>query len=116
MACPYFRPLREAEWSEGRAPLGGIFEGECARGGVCDARLCNFGYARSVCAHFPGEEEADAVRFSIAGEGRLIWILEKDHAPLKHGVIEIANLGGAPNERITAQAEVYVKRMGGHKL
>jgi hypothetical protein len=80
------------EWSSGRAPLGGMFHGECERGGPGDAKLCNFGYARGLCSHFPDGPVADAVRFSVAGSEdgvvRLIWILEKDHAPLEHGVLE----------------------------
>lgn len=110
MACPYFRPLREAEWSEGRAPLGGIFEGECARGGVCDARLCNFGYARGVCAHFPADAAADAVRFSMPAEDRLVWILERDHAPVAHGVLawKDGQLASAVDDPMAAQARVFV--------
>jgi hypothetical protein len=34
--------------------------------------------------------EADAVRFSIGVDGRLIYIFEKDHAPLEHGEIDTA--------------------------
>jgi hypothetical protein len=34
--------------------------------------------------------EADAVRFSMAADGRLIYIFEKDHAPLEHGEIDAA--------------------------
>ena len=34
---------------------------------------CNCGYARGRCPHFPDDAEADAVRFSMAGE-RLIYI------------------------------------------
>ncbi len=48
--------------------------------------VCNCGYARGLCAHFPNDANADAVRFSIVGE-RLIYILEKDHAPLEHGEV-----------------------------
>jgi hypothetical protein len=32
--------------------------------------------------------EADAVRFSMAVDGRLIYIFEKDHVPLEHGEID----------------------------
>ncbi len=86
------------EWSSGRAPLGGMFEGQCERNGAGDARLCNFGYARGLCAHFPDGSGADAVRFSVAGSsdgvGRLVWILEKDHAPVEHGVWEYLEATG----------------------
>jgi hypothetical protein len=90
--CPFFRPLRKLEWTSGRAPLGGMFEGECERHGAGNARLCNFGYARGLCAHFPDGPGPDAVRFSVApsadGLVRLVWILEQDHRPLEHGVLE----------------------------
>ena len=48
---------------------------------------CNCGYARGRCSHFPDDAAVDAVRFSMAGE-RLIYIFEKDHAPVEHGVID----------------------------
>lgn len=106
------------EWGgSGRAPLGGMFEGECSRGGPGDAQLCNFGYARGLCAHFPGDSDADAVRFSVAGSAdgmvRLIWIFEKDHAPMKHGVLEYCESSGefadAPEELLGAQARVFLE-------
>jgi hypothetical protein len=107
MACPYFKPFKEAPWSEGRAPLGGIFEGECARGGEGDARLCNFGYARGRCAQFPSDAQVDAVRFSVM-EDRLVWIRERDHAPVDHGVIEFDGLA-ALGEVMAEQARVFVE-------
>jgi hypothetical protein len=117
MACPFFIPLRPAEWSSGRAPLGAIYEGECERGGTPDSRLCNFGYARGSCAEFPAETAADAVRFSVAGSGegivQIVWILEKDHAPIDHGVLEFAESTGAfvadPMGVLGAQARAFVK-------
>lgn len=92
MACPFFKPLRQLEWSAGRAPLGAIFEGECEHRGPGEGRLCNFGYARGICVHFPDGPSADAVRFSVVGNEkgtvRFLWILEKDHVPLDHGFLE----------------------------
>ena len=42
---------------------------------------------------------ADAVRFSVSGnaEGivKIVWILEKDHAPVEHGLLEYAESTGA---------------------
>jgi hypothetical protein len=117
VACPFFRPVRLMEWGSGRAPLGGIFTGECERGGAGDARLCNFGYARGLCAHFPAGTVADAVRFSVAesadGLVRLIWILEKDHAPLEHGLLEYRestrDFVVAPEGILGAQARVFLE-------
>jgi len=117
MACPFFRPLRPLEWSSGRAPLGAIFEGECERGGTGEARFCNFGYARGLCAEFPDGSMADAVRFSVIGttQGivRMIWILEKDHAPIEHGFLEYAEstrgFVAEPAGVLAIQARVFIE-------
>jgi len=105
------------EWSSGRAPLGAIFEGECERRGTAEARLCNFGYARGSCVEFPEEWPADAVRFSVVGSAqgsvRMIWILEKDHAPVEHGFLEYTESTGAfvrePDGVLGIQARVFVE-------
>jgi hypothetical protein len=47
--------------------------------------ICNTGYARGRCDRFPTDAEADAVRFSSNRDGTLVYILEKDHAPVRHG-------------------------------
>jgi len=105
------------EWSAGRAPLGAMFEGECEKHGTAEARLCNFGYARGACRHFPDGSGADAVRFSVLGSAsgivRLVWILEKDHAPLDHGFLEYGESTGefveAPEGVLGAQARIFVE-------
>jgi hypothetical protein len=101
MACPYFKPSRRLDsggWDPApRLPLGDAWSGECTVGVAWEPpeaiqrEVCNCGYARGRCGHFPVDEKADAVRFSLqfsidAGE-RLIYILEKDHAPIEHGEI-----------------------------
>jgi hypothetical protein len=106
------------EWSSGRAPLGAVFEGECeiARG-ASEPRLCNFGYARGLCASFPAETVADAVRFSVAGSAggvlRLVWILEKDHAPVEHGFLEYRESASEfvekPDGVLAAQARAFIE-------
>ncbi len=104
MACPYFEPL--VPWSEAfaepwsgprRVPLGEPYSGRCSRATVeiepaGQARLCNFGYARNCCGHFPRSDDAapDAVRFSIISGApdeaiQLVWIAEREHAPTSHG-------------------------------
>jgi hypothetical protein len=76
-----------------RLPLGDAWAGECVAGGqpleTVQRETCNCGYARGRCAHFPEDARADAVRFSMAGE-RLIYIFEKNHAPLEHGEVGAA--------------------------
>jgi hypothetical protein len=117
MACPFFRPLRPIEWSSGRAPLGAMFEGECERRGTAAARFCNFGYARGSCAEFPDNSAADAVRFSVTGNAdgivKIVWILEKDHAPVEHGFLEFMESTSAfvaePEGVLGVQARVFVE-------
>ena len=66
--------------------------------------VCNCGYARGRCEHFPAGMEADAVRFSMGADGRLIYIFEKDHAPLEHGVIDAAT---DPREPLASLARAF---------
>lgn len=99
VACPYFVPVEP--WSETgepwpgprRVPLGEPYRGNCqvAAGGIDlnrQASTCNFGYARHRCPHFP-KSDLDAIRFSITGNAgdrvELVWIEERDHAPVSHG-------------------------------
>ena len=65
--------------------------------------LCNCGYARGLCAHFPQETSPDAVRFAHKAE-TLLYILEKDHAPLAFGEFREAEHGAA----IVAQARAFL--------
>jgi hypothetical protein len=116
VACPFFRPLRKLDWSTGRAPLGAMFEGECANGGTGNTKLCNFGYARGLCAAFPDAEAPDAVRFSVAGNAkgvvRVVWVLEKAHAPVEHGILEYRESTGEFIEKargvLGEQAQAFV--------
>ena len=101
MACPYFVPreksVHPSRPAPARSPLGGLYSG------TCDAdpfhipgadelyHFCNVGYARGLCPQFPIDAEADAVRFTLHRE-RLLFVLEKDHAPVRHG--ELPGTGG----------------------
>ena len=100
MACPFFVPrtkLGEGPWEPApRLPLGEAWGGNCAAPGLhvpdeLEMRdVCNVGYARGKCERFPSDAEADAVRFSAIRDGedlRIIYILEKDCAPLRHGLV-----------------------------
>ena len=113
MACPFFMPSRRLEhvgWVRPpRLPLGDPWSGTChARADdiveppdLQQREVCNCGYARTRCDRFPGGEAADAMRFSITGDTggriRLVYIVEKDHAPASHGVLEFPESG----EKIT---------------
>jgi len=54
--------------------------------------LCNLGYARARCPHFPEGDGPDAVRFAIR-EARgaaleVAYVVERDHLPYAHGTFE----------------------------
>jgi hypothetical protein len=97
LACPYFKPSRclgAGGWDPApRLPLGDAWAGECTAGSpgeppeTVQRETCNCGYARGCCAHFPDDAGTDAVRFSIVAGDRLIYIFEKDHAPVEHGEV-----------------------------
>ena len=115
MSCPFFKPLLRLDaggWDPSpRLPLGDAWGGVCVSG--CDwappeatqREVCNIGYARGRCDRFPAERVADAVRFSAAGD-RLVYILEKDHAPVEHGEIDSAT---DPREPLASQARAFAE-------
>jgi hypothetical protein len=119
MACPFFNPLRKLDaggWHPApRLPLIDAWAGVCTAGGgpalaeSVQREICNHGYARGRCDHFPGNGAADAVRFSMAGD-RVIYILEKEHAPLEHGEIDPAS---DPREPLASQARAFVESWHG---
>jgi len=66
--------------------------------------MCNVGYVRGRCLHFPQDAKADAARFSFAHKPpQLVYILEKDHAPLEHGLVDVS-----VNEVLQAQAKAFL--------
>lgn len=103
MACPFFDPQRRLEpgaWTHlPRLPLGDACFGFCHAAGASftppeerQRELCNRGYARGLCERFPASGAADAVRFSVVddrgGRLRVVYVLERDHAPQSHGTLE----------------------------
>jgi hypothetical protein len=120
VACPFFEPRQKREtgpWTHApRLPLGAEFSGVCrSRPGEPHAPpeehqrdLCNCGYARGRCSDFPADTEPDAVRFSWNAH-LLVYILEKDHAPLRHGVLEVERaFSPATDELLLLQARAFV--------
>ena len=109
MACPFFMPSRRLEhvgWVvPPRLPLGDPWGGTCHAHAddiieppdLQQRELCNCGYARARCERFPGGESADAIRFSITGDTggviKMVYIIEKDHAPAAHGVLQFPEAG-----------------------
>ncbi|MDZ4799007.1 MAG: hypothetical protein SGI92_12650 [Bryobacteraceae bacterium] len=117
MACPWFEPVSVALTLDrpqpARAPLGKVFEGLChadaSKPVAADPAMlfeaCNFGYGRSTCPRFPANGDGDAVRFTEL-DGRLIWVIEKDCAPVRHGVVD---RGSATGGVLARQAEAFRK-------
>ena len=128
MACPFFVPVRRLgnrdKWLHApRLPLGDAYRGFCKAGAEpfeppepSQDEFCNCGYARGHCDRFPAEG-ADAVRFSLLSEDsarvRLVYILEKNHAPVEHGVIEYVRCGsrmeGTAQELLLAQCRAFLE-------
>jgi hypothetical protein len=114
MACPFFKPSRRLDsggWDPApRLPLGDAWGGECTAEYAWEPpestqrEVCNRGYARRRCGHFPDGGGADAVRFSLGAGERLIYILEKDHAPIEHGEIDSAT---DPREPLASLARAF---------
>ena len=131
MACPFFHPsaplAAQSLADTAIFPLGDCWTGECRAAGSdsfapADASLrtvCNFGYARGVCARFPGGDGADAVRFTISrDDGSTIgvyYVMERDHHPFAHGPLEYSRASGgfpetaAPAGEVVRQAAAYVQ-------
>lgn len=99
MACPFFIPTRRLDnWtSQPRLSLGDAYDGFCQAGALgwhpgetAVREFCNVGYAAATCSHFPYDADADAVRFTIVicdEAPRVHYVLEKNHWPVRHGVI-----------------------------
>jgi hypothetical protein len=120
VACPFFAPSRRLEntvWIRPpRYPLGDLFSGTChaSASSLTEGRLdecCNFGYARGRCDRFPGGSAPDAVRFSVTDDTAerllVVYVVEKEHAPVEHGTLEYAvedaRLDGAYLSEVLAQ-------------
>ena len=135
MACPFFMPvsrLDEGNWVHApRLPLGDFYRGVC-RSQASESfdppessqrDLCNYGYARGRCERFPADSPGDAVRFSVitdegvgdeGGRLRLVYIVEKDHAPADHGTVEsrteqIQSLSLRENDVMSGQARAFLE-------
>lgn len=122
MPCPFFLPLEKlvpAAWPcPPRLPLGQPYHGACtvdpANPWTPDENrlreLCSFGYARNRCARFPVEARADAIRFTAFEAGtdhwRVVWVLERDHAPIEHG--EIRHPQSQAGDLLARQARAFL--------
>ena len=126
MACPFFEPRQKLDpgpWTHiPRLPLGAAYSGVCrARPGQAhepsedhQRELCNCGYARGRCSDFPPNAAADAVRFSAKSAHVIVYILEKDHAPLRHGVLEFP-AAVVEDALLLSQARAFVQNHLGNE-
>jgi hypothetical protein len=130
MPCPYFDPTERCAGGETRTtsmlPLGDAWAGVCRAAPdrpwppdhATLLPLCNIGYARGICARFPSEAGPDAVRFAIrADDGlrlRLDYVIERDHHPFAHGIVEYSIdrrsfLDMPSGDAVARQARAYVE-------
>ena len=121
MPCPFFEPrfvIETGPWTHRpRLPLGDAFSGVCHAApepytpASNQLDRCNHGYARGICGNFPASCAADAVRFSVISiePVRIVYILEKDHAPLEHGEADSRLL--LPNATLGAQARAFLSQI-----
>ena len=122
MACPFFMPAARVdahEWIHApRLTLIDEYRGTCHAGEVFEPdesaqrEVCNCGYARGRCDRFPAGS-ADAVRLSVVGGDRILWVFERDHVPVEHGVVDEAEATGVLGAQVRAFAESYRMRAGG---
>ena len=127
MACPSFMPVSRLDqdmWLHApRLPLGDPYRGVCHAGSEpfippdsSQEELCNCGYARGRCDRLP-DDSADAARFSVIAGGvgwvTLVYILEKNHAPAQHGVLQYSTqesrFENPPGGLMEAQARAFVE-------
>lgn len=135
MACPYFYPLARFETTSWvvppRLPLGDAFTGECRAAATAFQpaedqlrQVCNLGYGRGRCEHFPEAADADAIRFHVAHDAgalvRIQYVFEKDCWPGLHGGMECSEAGVVSTEpqnevlrrQAAAFAQSYLRRRG----
>jgi hypothetical protein len=106
-------------------PLGDMWTGVCranpGQAAEPDAstqqHLCNFGYARGACPHFPLSDGPDAIRFTVSRDDqagiRLYYVFERDHHPFAHGPLLYSRENGGSlhhqtDENLARQANAYV--------
>ncbi len=129
MPCPYFYPTARLEddfWAvPPRLPLGDAYRGECRAAAAvhepdeATARtVCNAGYARGRCDHFPASSETDAMRYNMASDAggilRIQYIFESRCWPRDHGVVEYPEPSHADPvlcRQASAFAESYLRRV-----
>jgi len=128
LACPFFMPTARAGDiafpHPARLPLGTSWRGICSVAGheqsVLDHKeleVCNLGYAKS-CFRLPKERACDAVRFVVVSDSTemisLQFVLETDHLPAAHGVLEYDKrlrtwISSHSDNRIQKMAECFLQ-------
>ena len=108
-----------------RMPLGDTWSGTCHADAASPftpdenalSHLCNMGYARRTCSHFPEKQMCDAVRFLIVSDRdqmiHVAYAMERDHHPDAHGTLTYSRVlsvftGDAATPWLEHQARAYV--------
>lgn len=85
--------------------------------GVRELESCNLGYAKA-CPRLPKERTCDAVRFAVVKESSagvsVQFVLEANHLPAAHGVLEYDQAGKCwktfhPDLRMQKLAESFLQ-------
>ena len=103
-----------------RLPLGDAFSGECRAPGNCAQpdetrirEICNFGYGRDRCEHFPAASAADAIRFHVIKDSgksiQIQYVFEKDCWPGEHGTVHTSACATLQRQA-DAYRESYLRR------
>ena len=101
MPCPFFYPLDRLDAGiVVRFPLIDPYRGECHAGAESHKpdeatllSLCNMGYARGRCPHFPAGEGPDAARFAAGPGDAVRYARERNHFPFDAGQIRESDAG-----------------------
>jgi hypothetical protein len=106
-------------------PLGDTWSGTCHADAASPftpdenalSHLCNMGYARGTCAHFPENQTCDALRFLIVSDRdqmiQVAYSMERDHYPKAHGTLAYSRVQSmftsvAADPWLEKQAQAYV--------
>ncbi len=135
MPCPYFLPLDRLEAGiSARFPLVDPYRGECHAGATAHTpgqatahtpdeatahtpdeatllSLCNMGYARGRCSHFPAGDGPDAVRFAAGPADAVRYAREQNHFPFDAGEVSESD-GGILQAQVRAFRRSYYRRPG----
>lgn len=126
MPCPFFyptQPVAHPAHPGARLPLIQEFQGSCH---ACDTvvpapadglfSLCNHGYSRGECVHFPPDEVRSCLRYSVIGETseflEILWVEEQDHKPVKWDKVRYRIATGTLSDELSGCMRAQVEAFG----